>query len=52
LAIVVGAALVYFLFPRAEEEKRLLAGYHATDMATVDETVGAPSGQRERLVAS
>ncbi|MFF0379254.1 MFS transporter [Actinoplanes missouriensis] len=31
LAIVAGATLVFFLFPRKEEEQRLLADYHAED---------------------
>jgi MFS transporter, DHA2 family, multidrug resistance protein len=30
-AILVGAALVFFLFPRYDREKALLAGYHAED---------------------
>jgi hypothetical protein len=31
VAVLAGAALVYFLFPRHDEERRLLAGYHAED---------------------
>jgi MFS transporter, DHA2 family, multidrug resistance protein len=31
VAILLGAALVYFMFPKHEEEKRLLAAYHAED---------------------
>jgi hypothetical protein len=31
VAVLVGAALVFFLFPRAEEEKRLLDLYHEED---------------------
>jgi MFS transporter, DHA2 family, multidrug resistance protein len=31
VAIVLGAALVFFLFPRADDEARLLAQYHAED---------------------
>jgi EmrB/QacA subfamily drug resistance transporter len=33
VAILVGAALVGFLFPRKDEEQRLLAAYHAQDEA-------------------
>jgi DHA2 family multidrug resistance protein-like MFS transporter len=32
VAILLGAALVFFLFPKKEEEERLLAGYHAEDL--------------------
>jgi DHA2 family multidrug resistance protein-like MFS transporter len=31
VAILIGAAIVFFLFPKKEEEERLLAGYHAED---------------------
>ncbi|WP_328471321.1 MFS transporter [Actinoplanes sp. NBC_00393] len=31
IAILVGAVLVYFLFPRKEQEQQLLADYHAED---------------------
>jgi hypothetical protein len=30
-AILIGAALVYFLFPRKRQEEELLAQYHAQD---------------------
>src|SRR5215813_5127259 len=33
VAVLVGAALVFFLFPRAQEEKRLLDLYHEEDRA-------------------
>jgi hypothetical protein len=33
LAILAGAALVFFLFPRKREEEDLLARYHAEDTA-------------------
>jgi len=33
IAIVLGAALVFFLFPRKDEEDRLLAEYHTQDTA-------------------
>ena len=33
VAIVLGAALVYFRFPRRDEEQRLLGEYHAADTA-------------------
>jgi DHA2 family multidrug resistance protein-like MFS transporter len=34
LAIVLGATLVFYLFPRKDEEERLLAAYHAEDTAS------------------
>jgi len=33
VAILIGAAIVFFLFPKREEEERLLASYHADDTA-------------------
>ncbi|HSS79911.1 MAG TPA: MFS transporter [Gaiellaceae bacterium] len=33
IAILLGAAIVFFAFPRHEEEERLLAAYHAEDTA-------------------
>ena len=38
VAVLLGAALVYFLFPRKEAEDALLAAYHAEDT----EAAGAP----------
>ena len=38
VAVLLGAALVYFMFPRFEDEKRLLASYEAEDAE------GAPVG--------
>jgi DHA2 family multidrug resistance protein-like MFS transporter len=31
VAVLLGATLVYFLFPKADQEKELLASYHAQD---------------------
>ena len=33
VAILVGATLVFLMFPKHDEERRLLAEYHATDTA-------------------
>jgi len=33
VAVVLGAAIVFFLFPKRDEEERLLAQYHAQDTA-------------------
>jgi MFS transporter, DHA2 family, multidrug resistance protein len=33
VSVLVGAALVFFLFPKKSEEERLLAAYHAEDTA-------------------
>jgi flagellar biosynthesis/type III secretory pathway M-ring protein FliF/YscJ len=35
VAIVLGAALVFFLFPRKPDEERLLETYHREDAARV-----------------
>lgn len=43
LAILIGAAIVFFLFPRHEEEKRLLAAYHAEDATRTHASAGASS---------
>jgi hypothetical protein len=42
VAVVIGAALVYFFFPRNRDERRLLAEYHAID--TAGDTPAAPAG--------
>jgi MFS family permease len=39
VAILIGAAIVFFLFPGKDEEARLLAGYHRHDTAAEDEVV-------------
>ena len=36
VAVVLGAALVFFLFPRKDEEEELLAAYHAADTARME----------------
>ncbi len=49
LAVLIGAALVFFLFPKLEGERKLLAQYHAEDIGEVaqqvkpEEFVRAPS---------
>ena len=52
VAILLGAAVVFFLFPRKEEEERLLARYHAEDtggrVGTSDSTVAAPAPKPAR----
>ena len=35
IAVLLGAALVFLKFPRHDEEKRLLSGYHASDVASM-----------------
>jgi MFS transporter, DHA2 family, multidrug resistance protein len=32
LAVLIGAALVFFIFPKRDEERKMLAGYHAEDV--------------------
>jgi hypothetical protein len=46
VAVALGAVLVFFLFPRYEEEKRLLAEYHEADTAGVDAERTAPAADR------
>jgi DHA2 family multidrug resistance protein-like MFS transporter len=43
VAILLGATLVFFLFPRHEMEKELLERYHAEDMAAAVSTEGLPT---------
>jgi MFS family permease len=43
VAIVLGAALVFFFFPKYRDEKRLLAEYHETDTARIAESAKAAS---------
>jgi hypothetical protein len=35
IAVLIGAALVFFLFPKLEDERKLLAQYHAEDIGEV-----------------
>jgi DHA2 family multidrug resistance protein-like MFS transporter len=45
IAVLLGAVLVFFKFPRREEEKRLLAGYQAADAgAALEPTEEVPAG--------
>ncbi len=37
IAILLGAALVFFVFPKLEKEKQMLVEYHQQDMAAVQE---------------
>src|SRR5208337_1632174 len=39
VAILLGAALVFFLFPRKDEEERLLAQCHSADVSRANETI-------------
>ena len=44
IAVLLGAALVFFLFPKREAEERLLEQYHAED-------TGRPEPERQRAIA-
>ena len=35
IAILIGGAIIFFKFPKADEEKRLLNQYNAEDMESV-----------------
>jgi MFS family permease len=37
IAILIGAALVFFVFPKLEKEREVLTAYHQTDMAAMQE---------------
>jgi MFS transporter, DHA2 family, multidrug resistance protein len=39
VAILLGAAVVFFLFPKHEEEERLLARYHAEDTGAAEQSI-------------
>lgn len=43
LAVLLGAALVFFLFPKHDKEKELLTQYHTEDMAAIQEKLEEPS---------
>lgn len=52
IAVLLGAALVFFLFPKHDEEKTLLAKYHAEDMASMAAQQAASSAGKEATTAS
>ena len=37
IAVLIGAALVFFIFPKLDKERQMLAAYHQTDMAAMRE---------------
>jgi hypothetical protein len=39
IAVLLGAALVFVMFPKRDEEKRLLASYEAEEAAEAEEPV-------------
>jgi MFS family permease len=43
IAVALGAVLVFFVFPRYEEERRLLDEYHEADTAAVEAQPAAPT---------
>jgi hypothetical protein len=43
VAVLLGAVLVFFMFPRRDPERELLAEYHRADTARVDVEEGVPS---------
>jgi DHA2 family multidrug resistance protein-like MFS transporter len=44
IAVLIGAVLVYFLFPKKDEERKLLMGYHQQDMAAMAAAVPPEAG--------
>ena len=51
IAIALGATLVFFLFPRREREKQLLAAYEAEDQATAARGTLTSDASRRRVEA-
>jgi DHA2 family multidrug resistance protein-like MFS transporter len=43
IAVLIGAALVFFMFPKAETERKLVEEYHAQDNETTAEATSAPA---------
>jgi MFS transporter, DHA2 family, multidrug resistance protein len=43
VAIILGAVLVFFMFPKKDDEQRLLAGYHAEDVGRRHDIEALPS---------
>ena len=37
IAVLIGAALVFFIFPKLDKEREMLTAYHQTDMAAMQE---------------
>ena len=37
IAVLIGAALVFFVFPKRDREREVLVGYHQQDMAAMAE---------------
>lgn len=42
VAVLIGAALVFFMFPKQEEERKMLAAYNVEDMAAMAAAEDAP----------
>jgi hypothetical protein len=40
IAVLIGAALVFFIFPKRDEERKVLAEYHQNDMEAIAEMMG------------
>lgn len=49
VAVLLGAVLVYFMFPRLNDEKRLLASYKAEDAGEPEATVAPETPKKESL---
>ena len=45
VSVLVGAALVFFVFPKHEREEALRASYHAQDAAPESRLAGEPAGE-------
>jgi hypothetical protein len=43
IAVLIGAALVFFIFPKRDKEREMLVGYHQQDMAAMAAAAPAES---------
>ena len=49
VAVLLGATLVFFMFPKREEEKQLLAHYHAVDAGEAPRPAAGPGPQPAQI---
>ena len=52
IAVLIGAALVFWRFPRLDEEREMLAAYHQQDTAAMDEMMAKQSAAPAPVAAA
>lgn len=52
IAVLLGAALVFFVFPKRDEERKILTEYHQQDMAAMAAAQAAESGSAPATASS